>query len=252
MTGSVKNFLKKCKHSKNVLLRLIYHSCLGLLLLFRFFTKASYRSELYYGFRYSKEYHQRASFTLLNRYPRLFTICEDFFKGNKQLRILSFGCSTGEEVESLSGHFPEAHITGTDINKRSIRIAHANYGDTKKSFIHSLSPRFEEAGNFDIIFCCAVFQSTANRTSNDNQVSDWPFDQFQTSLQTLDQKLHKGGLLVIDHCDFRFIDTDCADKYQALDVAGNRIRRDRPTYDKQNQKISDFSENDRVFVKITD
>ncbi|GAB5533377.1 MAG: hypothetical protein Roseis3KO_51540 [Roseivirga sp.] len=116
--------------------------------------------------------------------------------------------------------------------------------------MHSLSPRFEEAGSFDLIFCCAVFQSTTNRTSQNNQVSDWPFDQFETSLRMLDKKLSKGGLLVIDHCDFRFIDTAGFSKYQALDVAGNQIRRDRPTYDKHNQKISDFSENDRVFQKI--
>ncbi|MCE7993518.1 MAG: class I SAM-dependent methyltransferase [Roseivirga sp.] len=233
-----------------MLFRLIYHICLGLFLLFRFFTKAGYRSELYYGFRYVKRYHQRSSFTLLNRYPRLFTICQHFFEGRKQLRILSFGCSTGEEVESLGGHFPEAHITGTDINKRSIRIARTKYGSETKNFIHSLSSGFQKLENFDMVFCCAVFQSTANRTSHNNQISDWAFEQFEASLQMLDQKLSKGGLLVIDHCDFRFVDTSCAEKYETLDVANNRIQRDRPTYDRHNQKISEVSENDRVFVKI--
>lgn len=247
----IRTFLKRCKGSKNPALRLIYRICLGLLLSFRFLTKAGYRSEIFYGSKYAGDYHQRASFTTMNRYPGLFSICKDFFKDKPTLRILSFGCSTGEEVESLSHYFPEAEILGADINKRSLRVARSRYGNRQKHFVHSLSSEFNEAGNFDIVFCCAVLQSTANRTTADNQVSDWPFHQFESAIVSLDQKLSDGGLLVIDHCDFRFTDTCVAAKYEALPVEHNQITRDRPTYNALNQKISDLSENDRVFVKRT-
>lgn len=251
MNGRIKSFSKKCKHSDNILLRLLYQSSLGLLLFFRFLTRAKYRSELFYGFWYAKNYHQRSSFTQLNRYPDLCSISRDFLSDRTVSNILSFGCSTGEEVESLSQYFPDAKISGTDINKRSVKLARARYGNDRKNFFHSLSPQFEQANGFDLIFCCAVFQSTDNRTSINNEVSAYPFGQFQSSLDMLDQKLSKGGLIVIDHCDFRFIDTSLYRRYKALPVEGNQKRRNRPCYDKHNQKISDFSENDRVFVKIT-
>lgn len=251
MRGRIQNFLKKCKHSDNRLPRLLYQSSLGLLLFFRFLTQAKYRSESFYGFRYAKNYHQKSSFTKLNRYPDLFGICESFFNDRTHLSVLSFGCSTGEEVESISRHFPDAKITGTDINKRSVKLARSRYGNDRKSFFHSLSPQFEQTDGFDLIFCCAVFQNTANRTSGDNSVSTYPFDQFESSLQILDNKLSKGGLIVIDHCDFRFTDTSLSQRYQPLAVKGNQKRRNRPCYDKHNHKISDFSESDRVFVKIT-
>jgi tRNA G46 methylase TrmB len=58
--------------------------------------------------------HQGPNTTALNRYPEIFTAAAAAAP-NAQ-RILSFGCSTGEECVTLASYFPSAQIVGTDIN----------------------------------------------------------------------------------------------------------------------------------------
>jgi hypothetical protein len=165
---------------------------------------------------------------------------------------MSFGCSTGEEVKTLSEYFPKAKIIGADINNRSIRLARSRYKNDRLSFVNSLSNEFEKIGSFDLLLCCAVFQTTANRTSVHKKHSDYAFSKFESTMEMLDRKVSKNGLLVIDHCDFSFLDTKVSQKYKALSVANNSKLRRRPCYNNRNEKISDTTDNDRVFLKIID
>ena len=64
------------------------------------------------------ELHPRAttgsSRTTLDRYPELFRAASQQMPD--ATRILSYGCSTGEECATLTRYFPAAEIVGTDIN----------------------------------------------------------------------------------------------------------------------------------------
>lgn len=53
----------------------------------------------------------------MDRYPA----CKNYFNGKQDLKILSYGCSTGEEVLTLRRYFPTAQIIGTDIKNIALK-----------------------------------------------------------------------------------------------------------------------------------
>jgi hypothetical protein len=75
------------------------------------------------------------------------------------------------------------------------------------------------------------------------------FEQFEHEIQILDSKLKPGGLLIIDHADFSFADTQCGHAYDSLPFEGNFATRARPLFDRNNKKISDEQHIFRAFVK---
>ncbi len=79
-----------------------------------------FRSILLLQLLNSKNVHQTTSLTYMDRYPTIFSACRYYFDGKQDLKILSYGCSTGEEVLTLRRYFPNAHIIGADINKHSL------------------------------------------------------------------------------------------------------------------------------------
>lgn len=54
--------------------------------------------------------HQLVDWTAANRYPEIFAAAAAAAPDAR--RILSFGCSTGEECVSLAEYFPKAEIIG--------------------------------------------------------------------------------------------------------------------------------------------
>ena len=62
-------------------------------------------------------------YTLPDRYPWLFQFAARELADRPDLRILSFGCSRGEEVFSLRRYFPTASIKGIDARPRNIARA---------------------------------------------------------------------------------------------------------------------------------
>ncbi|HSH67985.1 MAG TPA: methyltransferase domain-containing protein, partial [Bacteroidia bacterium] len=195
------------------------------------------------------EYHQFSTYTKKNRYPELFNECKKFFRNRTDLKILSFGCSTGEEVESLGLFLTDASITGVDINKYCIQQCNKKYKHPLWNFIHVSSAEFLNSANYDAVFCLAVFQHPENRYKKNNSSKKYPFSKFEDQLEGLDKKLKPGGLLFIDHSDFSFLQTRVSKKYTVLKTAPNRILRNRPSFDSTNTRIADFSFNYRIFQK---
>ena len=61
--------------------------------------------------------------TEVDRYPQLFDALAERLSGIEAPRILSFGCSTGEEVLTLKAHFPGAEVFGCDIDWFNLRAS---------------------------------------------------------------------------------------------------------------------------------
>lgn len=78
---------------------------------YRFFAIPSYRSRILNSVRFKNHYHQFSNFTKIDRYPTLFEMAKQAFENVEHPKILSFGCSTGEEVATLSKYLPHASIT---------------------------------------------------------------------------------------------------------------------------------------------
>jgi hypothetical protein len=242
--------VKRLRNSSFWFVRFIYLFFFKLWVYIRCIFILRYRSEIITKFTQKKDLHQLSTYTELDRYPDLFEIAKVQFKDVTQLKILSFGCSTGEEVLSLRQLFPIATIIGVDINKWCIRQCKNKINENNINFYQRFDKEFEADLGYDMILCMAVLQRTANRFNTDNRISVYPFSQFENEIIFLDKKLKKGGLLFIDHADFSFSDTSCYYKYMPQPSENNMIIRERPQYNRQNHKISDEQNNYRAFIKL--
>jgi len=216
---------------------------------YRFFALPSYRYRILNVIRFKKHYHQFSNFTQLDRYPDLFEMAKQKFVDIEHPKILSFGCSTGEEVATLSTYIPHARFVGIDINTWCLKEANRKYASENRRFFHSLSPEFLTLKDFDAIFCLAVFQHPENRHNKNRKESCYPFEQFENQLKELDSRLKSKGLFFIDHCDFNFLETDLMPNYQIAPFDGNQKFRQRPIFNKKNQKLSEYQNLFRVYQK---
>lgn len=216
---------------------------------YRFFAIPSYRSRILNSIRFKRHYHQFSNFTQIDRYPDLFEMAKQRFDGVEHPKILSFGCSTGEEVATLSTYIPHASIIGIDINTWCVKEANRKYASENRRFLHSLSTEFLSLQDFDAIFCLAVFQHPENRHNKNRKESAYPFEQFENQLKELDNKLKSKGLLFIDHCDFNFLETNLMPNYQIAPFDGYLKIRQRPIFNKNNLKISENQNLFRVYQK---
>jgi len=144
--------------------------------------------------------HQTSSDTSADRYPQLFDLAAQLIPDAK--RILSFGCSTGEELLALRRRFPQAEIVGAEINSRCRRIA------TGK-FIHDpaieVVPPHSIEGSFDAIFALAVLQREPVKMAEmavEDLTPFYPFERFDKVVGALVARLRHGGLLCVMHAQY--------------------------------------------------
>ena len=246
---NLKRRLKALKNSDLRAGRFIYNALKLCNHLVKLLFNGAYRAVYVTNRKFGACYYQRSNQTQKNRYPLLFSHCAGYLKKNEAPFILSFGCSTGEEVFTLGEYLPDAHIMGADINAWCIKQCKKKYKGPRFSFKHSLSSDVKAAMGFDAIFCLAVFQRTENRTDTSDIAQGLTFGQFEREILMLDEKLKPNGLFIIDHTDFSFTDTICSDWYQPLNFKGNQFLQRRPLFGRDNKKISEVQNNYRVFVK---
>ncbi len=193
--------------------------------------------------------HQIFNFTAMNRYPEVFGACQIYYPQDAEVRLLSFGCATGEEVLTLGQYFPHAQIVGIDINPWNIKTCQQHSVPEQRTFFHTDDPRWQEQNTYDAIFCMAVLQRTENRTLNPQDSSQiYPFSMFDQQLVELDRYLKQGGLMVLDETDYRFEDAMVASCYQPL-AWDKPVLKERCLFDRNNQQISEGQTLHRIFVK---
>ena len=146
-----------------------------------------------------------------DRYPDLFALAAKEIGDGVGVRLLSFGCSTGEELFSLRQYFPHAGIRGLDINGHSVAMARRairRARDRRISVAAASDAMREPTAGYDAIFCMAVFRhgdlAQAGVERCDHLVS---FECFDDAMAGLARCLKPGGLLFIRHSNFRFCDT---------------------------------------------
>jgi hypothetical protein len=125
------------------------------------------------------------------RYPQIFQRLKDLCPRPK--RVLSFGCSWGDEVNTLREMYPKAKIDGYD-NK------------VYKCGLQNIS----DFGKYDVITCMSVLYG-----------QHVTFEDFSFIAKLLDSHLKYNGFLVIFNAKFRFMDiTSISRKYLAIE-SGN-------------------------------
>ena len=253
--GRVRSALIAQKNSPNILFRSGY----GVLRagwravapIHAFLRDEAYRNVVLTKLWYGEAVQQTTSLTWMNRYPGLFAACRERLGDSESLRLLSYGCSTGEEVFTLRFYFPSAHIIGVDINAWSLEKARAWPADSRIAFALSQPKTIERLGPYDAIFCMAVLQRTPHRVEAEKLASledIYPFARFDEQLTQLDGVLKPGGLLVVHHTQYVFEQATIAPRYRALE--GVPPMPDRgPRFDRESRLIEAPVETNSIFVK---
>ncbi|SEC08196.1 class I SAM-dependent methyltransferase [Paenibacillus sp. GP183] len=254
--GTAKQSVKEHRSSKSPIIRLLV-SILYVLwntakTAIRVCVDTDFRSILLLQLLNSKNVHQTTPLTYMDRYPTIFSACRDYFDGKQDLKILSYGCSTGEEVLTLRRYFPTAHIIGAEINKRSLAICRKLPVDEKITFLYSTISEIQKYGHFDAIFCMAVLQRkphyiAAKGISSLKKI--YPFEKFERQIIELDELINPQGLLVVHSTQYSLCDTNVASKYEAL---GSHNQNDYllPVFDKNSNLVKNPTSQNTIFIKL--
>ena len=128
-------------------------------------------------------------------------------------RILSFGCSIGDELASLRALFPQADIHGCDINPEVLALASATTGHLAEVFLSS-EAEILRRGPFDLV--CAFSSLCLNPLPKPEVMAkNFPFAQFQELTELLTQVLAPGGLLALKNTSYLLCETA---GYPAFDI----------------------------------
>jgi SAM-dependent methyltransferase len=168
-----------------------------------------------------KGLYQPYGTTSNDRYPEIFTYVREQSGDGVDLRILSVGCSTGEEVFSLRHYFSQATIVGLDINPFNIaicRLRQRKSGLQGISFSVAGSTTAQANASYDAIFAMAVFRHGDLNCSPPPPKCEHRihFVEFKKSVTDLARILKPGGLLIIQPAMFRFEDTSVAAGFETI------------------------------------
>lgn len=143
------------------------------------------------------EINQRSTTTEYNRYPEIFREIKQIVPHPSQ--ILSFGCSTGLECETLQElYYPGIDIIGLDINQNIIT---ENTKKNKYNNIQYYSNIEDIANKSDIIFANSVLCRWPESDGN------YTFDTFESTLNIIDKLLNENGYLCIYNSKYLFSET---------------------------------------------
>jgi len=219
--------------------------------LWRLATDRAYRRATWAVRTAPKAAFQPFNNTRPDRYPRVFAFVQSRLGAASETALLSFGCSTGDEVFSLRRYFPRATIKGIDANKANIAVCRRRArrtGDPRVGFARATSVREEPAVSYDAIFCMAVLRHgslTADAARCDHLIR---FEDFATAVAEFDRCLKPGGFLAVVSSNFRFSDTATSANYETV------LRRRTPAplvrFGSDNARLAPSDEEEVVFRKL--
>jgi SAM-dependent methyltransferase len=191
--------------------------------------------------------------TAPNRYPKIFSFVRQEIAATRAPAILSFGCSTGEEVFSLRRYFPCAAIKGVDVNPGNIATARRRLRerpDKKLCFEVAGSTANEPAAKYDAIFCMAVLRhGSLGRPGVERCDRLIRFADFAAAIADFSRCLKPGGLLIVRHSNFRLCDTPTAADFETLLRSPLPSKNKSPLFGPDNRLMPFADYPDTVFRK---
>ncbi len=188
--------------------------------------------------------HQISTYTKMDRYPLIFQECKKYFdnRNSSIIKILSFGCSIGDECATLAKYFPYMNIYGTDINDHVLELCQKRF--LNNDLMHFMPFEKLPRTGFDMITCMSVFCKWPDtKTSNDI----YPFDKFEQSLIALDRLLNVDGLLIIYNANYKFEDTKIYRNYRPIHIG--KITEEVTKYNKDRSISITSINNTCIYVK---
>ncbi len=173
---------------------------------------------------FSHDRIQRSNATAFNRYSAVFRTAQAQIRatrgedlGGQSLRILSFGCSTGEEIQTLRAYFPDATIFGCDIDQTALREARVRLKSDDAVLFKSDPEAVTSNGPYDLVFCASVLCRYPIPSIVSDLSSLFSFSRFSDSLGLLDEALNDGGLLAVYNSNYFFSDFAGALRYSPVE-----------------------------------
>lgn len=198
---------------------------------------------------------QPATVTGMDRHPALFMPLQALLGGHSALRLLSFGCSTGEEAFTLARYFPNATIDAIDANPACIaqarRTAQTSEHHDVAHRIRFLCAATPDAGggDYDAVLCLSVLRhGTLDVERPERCTALMPFARFADMVAALDARVRAGGVLMLWGCNFRFRDTPTAAAYRVVPSPAKRPQ-PGPFYGPGDRLLPMDSYADFVFLK---
>lgn len=166
--------------------------------------------------------------TFQDRYPQCFQEVRQRLGDGPGLRLLSFGCSRGDELVSLRSFFPQARIRGLDINPRNVTACRrrlAGMTDSRLEVALAASAEQEPEAFYDAVFAMAVFRHCDLGGKNPPSRCDHliRFADFERTLEGLIRCLKPGGLLALWHSHFRLSDSALACELEVVMTQTGKI-----------------------------
>lgn len=172
-----------------------------------------------------QEQLQISNVTSPYRYPQVFGFVSELLNG--QGRLLSFGCSIGDEVFTLAErHFDHSTIVGVDISANAVAMAEQRLrepdnpalkpraADLRDNAISFVTPDRLGDEPFDAVFAMSVLC----RWPPGNITETFPYGLFCDVLSRIDALVRPGGYLVLFNTSYHFEATPTAERYTALDA----------------------------------
>jgi len=155
-----------------------------------------------------------------DRYPALFDRLAAELAGRDAPRVLSFGCSGGEEVRALRRRLPDAWIVGVDVNPRALARARRRDRHPRSSYL--VGDRPPPGQPFDAVLALAVFRHGALRGDKpDGSAGVLPFARVAKAFASLDAALRPGGALAWGNAHFRLADMPGGGRYTLIETTAD-------------------------------
>jgi SAM-dependent methyltransferase len=189
--------------------------------------------------------------TSANRYPdELAVVAANL--DTEQPSILSFGCSTGEELVGLRQAFPGSRITGIDLNPLAVRKARRLVAGDPRTTV-SRAGEAPAGEQFEVVLALAVFRHAALNDAPPSCAGVLSFADFERTVSGLSDCVRPGGLLVVRHANFRFGDCAVAADYEAVRTgyaSAGEGGLPTPLYDRDDALIGTEPRDDGIYRKL--
>jgi len=166
---------------------------------------------------------QKSTATLFNRYREVFLALRDAVRsihgndlGGADLRILSFGCSTGAEMLTARAYFPDATLFGCDVDRGALNMAAANLVDDAGEVFLSSPEAIRAFAPYDIILANSVFCFYPLPQGVSDLKKHFPFSRFEDLASLLIESLSDEGVFMLYNSNYRFFDLEKASGFKSL------------------------------------
>lgn len=196
---------------------------------------------------------QPATVTWTDRHPALFAAVAASLANRTGPRLLSFGCSTGEEAFALARAIPSAQVDAIDVNPACIARARASAArcpeGSRVRFACADAPDAFGDVRYDAVLCLSVLRHGGLEVRRPPTcTASMPFARFVAAVAALDARVRPGGLLVLWGCHFRFGDTNTAAAFRPLFAPGIRPQ-PGPFWGPDDERLPEADEPNALFLK---